>query len=103
MAGALDGVKVLEVCSFITGPYAGDETAYFQDPQVSHLDRIIELQHPQIGALRLVRNGVTLGKTPTEVAALPPGLGEHTDQILSSLGSPIPGGRKWRPLFWRQR
>ncbi|MCZ6620542.1 MAG: CoA transferase, partial [Deltaproteobacteria bacterium] len=23
MAGALDGVKVLEVCSFITGPYAG--------------------------------------------------------------------------------
>ena len=58
----------------------------FDDPQVRHLDRIMELQHPRHGTMHTVRSGVNLSETPASEAGLPPELGEHNAEVLLELG-----------------
>ena len=58
----------------------------FADPQVLHRKMVIEVEHPTEGKIRQVGIAIKLSDTPGSVRSLAPVLGEHTDEILTSVG-----------------
>src|SRR5579872_5279041 len=58
----------------------------FADPQVESLEMVAAVESPYFHPLRLVAQGVKLSRTPSQVRVRPPEHGEHTDEILGSLG-----------------
>jgi crotonobetainyl-CoA:carnitine CoA-transferase CaiB-like acyl-CoA transferase len=56
------------------------------DPQLLARGMIVELEHPLVGVVRSVGNPVNLSQTPVSYRRSPPLLGEHNEEILSSLG-----------------
>jgi formyl-CoA transferase/CoA:oxalate CoA-transferase len=56
------------------------------DPQVAHREMVVDLDHPRAGRIRVNGVPVKLSETPGAVRTPPPVLGEHSDQILRSLG-----------------
>jgi len=58
----------------------------FTDPQVQTYGFPIEVEHPKMGKMKLVGNAVDMSRTPPRIEQPPPMLGEHTEEILTSLG-----------------
>ncbi|MBI3064444.1 MAG: CoA transferase, partial [Deltaproteobacteria bacterium] len=58
----------------------------FTDPQVKTYGFPIEVEHPKMGKMKLVGNAVDMSRTPPRIERPPPMLGEHTEEILASLG-----------------
>jgi formyl-CoA transferase len=68
-----------------SGPiYSIDEV--FNDEQVKHLGIAQGLEKPGTGMREYVGQPVVLTRTPSRVAAHPPAMGEHTDEVLRDLG-----------------
>jgi crotonobetainyl-CoA:carnitine CoA-transferase CaiB-like acyl-CoA transferase len=57
----------------------------YDDPQVKHLGMRVDVPHPKLGKVGVVRNGLRMSATPPEVRTCSPELGEHTDAILAEL------------------
>eukprot|EP00501_MAST-03F_sp_TOSAG23-6_P001594 GSMAST32.ASY1.ANO1.1660.1 assembled CDS len=53
----------------------------FKDPQVIHNN----LVHDTTESLKTIRSPVLLSKTPTSIRRPPPALGEHTEEILTTI------------------
>lgn len=58
----------------------------FENPQVREYGFPMEVEHPQMGKVRLAGSGVDLSRTPPRMRMPPPVLGEHTREILETLG-----------------
>lgn len=58
----------------------------FADPQVRHLGIAQTLEKRGKGPVEYLGQPVVLTRTPSAVAAHPPAIGEHTDQVLAELG-----------------
>jgi crotonobetainyl-CoA:carnitine CoA-transferase CaiB-like acyl-CoA transferase len=56
------------------------------DEQVISNDLVVDLEHTTAGTIRMVGPTLRMSETPLEVKSASPGLGEHTDEILTSLG-----------------
>ncbi|MDG2307883.1 MAG: CoA transferase [Candidatus Binatia bacterium] len=56
------------------------------DPQVRALGMLEDSTHPIAGRMRQPRPAARFTKTPSETGGPAPGLGEHTDAILTELG-----------------
>jgi formyl-CoA transferase len=75
-----DWVEKLNAAGVPCGPiYRIDQV--FADPQVQHLGMVQSMD-----SLRVVGQPMTLGRTPSALAAAPPGRGEHTAQVLREVG-----------------
>jgi crotonobetainyl-CoA:carnitine CoA-transferase CaiB-like acyl-CoA transferase len=64
--------------------YSIDEV--FADPQVEALGMVATVPSPHYDPLRVVAQPVRLSRTPSEIRSRPPEYGEHTSEILASLG-----------------
>ena len=57
----------------------------FADPQVRHLDMVLEVESAALGALKLIRPPMQLAGTRPRTRATPE-RGEHTDEVLGEFG-----------------
>jgi formyl-CoA transferase len=53
---------------------------------VQHLGAATTVQSPALGEIELVSQSIKLSRTPSTIAAAPPERGEHSDEILQSIG-----------------
>ena len=58
----------------------------FADPQVRHLGIARSVKKKGGDSLHVVGQPVRLSRTPSEIVAAPPELGEHTDEVLKEFG-----------------
>ena len=64
--------------------YSLDEV--FKDPQILSKKVVEEITHPKIGRVRVLSTPIELPETPGVVREPAPALGQHTREILKSLG-----------------
>jgi formyl-CoA transferase len=57
-----------------------------EDPQVLDNGYITDIDHPMLGPIRMAGPMVQMSDTPLEPQGSSPTLGEHTDEVLRSLG-----------------
>ena len=57
----------------------------FTDPQVLHNNMVVSVDSP-IGPLRMPGIPYKLSKTPAQVRTAPPTLGQHTEEVMKSIG-----------------
>ena len=58
----------------------------FSDPQIGHRRMLVDIAHPVAGQLRQVANPMLFSAAPIAYDRPPPGLGQHTSEILGELG-----------------
>ncbi|ROS01453.1 crotonobetainyl-CoA:carnitine CoA-transferase CaiB-like acyl-CoA transferase [Sinobacterium caligoides] len=59
----------------------------FENPQIKAREMVVEMEHPESSALKLVANPIKFSRTPIRYSRPPPRLGEHSDTVLSALSS----------------
>ncbi|MEA2875835.1 MAG: hypothetical protein QOF14_1031 [Hyphomicrobiales bacterium] len=79
-------VKLLNDAGVPCGPINSiDQT--FAEPQVRHLGIAKPVRHPELGDIKVVGQPINLTKAPQPAEYRPtPKLGQHTDEIMASLG-----------------
>jgi len=78
-------VAPLEAAGVPSGPI-NDIAQVFEHPQVKHRRIRVDLPHPQSGSVPSVGNPIKFSATPITYRNAPPVLGQHTQDILSTLG-----------------
>ena len=78
-------VETLNAAGMPCGP-VNSVAQVFQDPQVLAQDMAIEVDHPGHGLVRMLGFPMKLSETPCRVRLPAPGLGQHSDEVLSALG-----------------
>lgn len=76
---------VLEEAGIPAGPINTVEQA-LSDPHILAREMTVSLGHPTAGSVSMTGNPAKFSTTPAEMRAAPPLLGQHTDEILHSLG-----------------
>jgi crotonobetainyl-CoA:carnitine CoA-transferase CaiB-like acyl-CoA transferase len=80
-----DWAAILDTAGVPAGPINSVDKIV-TDPQVLARGMVLETDHPTAGALRLLGCPVRLSATPPQLRLPPPLLGQHTGEVLQSLG-----------------
>ncbi|HYZ21916.1 MAG TPA: CoA transferase [Rhodopila sp.] len=78
-------VETLNKAGVPCGPVLSVE-GVFHDPQILAQQMILDTPHPAYGPIRMLGFPMKLSETPCRVHRHAPALGEHTDEILATLG-----------------
>lgn len=79
-----DLLQQLEKFSVAAGPINNLQQV-FDDPQARHRGLVAEVSHPLAGTVKINTNPIRYSATPLNKYAPPPLLGQHTEEILSSI------------------
>ncbi|MCH7957625.1 MAG: CoA transferase [Proteobacteria bacterium] len=78
-------IDLLNAAGVPCGPiYTIDQV--FADPQVRHLGMAAPLEHPRLGAIKVVGQAVAMSRARFSVRRPTPERGQHTDEVLRELG-----------------
>ena len=78
-------VDVLQEAGVPCGPILNVAQA-LSHPQMVHREMVVEQQHPTAGQIQSVGNPIHLSDTPVRYQRPPPQLGQHTEEVLKTLG-----------------
>ena len=78
-------VKILDAADVPCGSVNTVPEA-FDDPQIKHLAMTTTVNHPERGEMRILRNPITMSRTPRSTKVAAPLAGQHTVEILHELG-----------------
>ena len=78
-------IELLNKAGVPCGPIYSIDQVY-ADPQVEHLGVAKTVKMRDKSTLRMAGQPMSLSRTPSRLAAPPPGLGEHTDAVLKEFG-----------------
>jgi CoA:oxalate CoA-transferase len=78
-------VATLNAAGVPCGPVLGVEQV-FQDPQILAQQMVIEVDQPNHGPVRMLGFPMKLSETPCQVRLPAPGLGQHSEAVLTELG-----------------
>jgi crotonobetainyl-CoA:carnitine CoA-transferase CaiB-like acyl-CoA transferase len=59
---------------------------FMADPQTQANGTIFEIEHETAGTMRQIRSPARFSQTPASLRRTPPGMGQHTDEVLRELG-----------------
>lgn len=82
---AAEWLGLLDEVGVAAGPVNNVAEA-MEEPQVRHRRMLQEVQHPVGGALKILANPIQFSETPIDGYTAPPTVGQHTEEILASLG-----------------
>ena len=88
-------VKDLQEQSVPCGPI-NDLEAVFNDPQVHERGMYTTMSHPTAGEIKQTGLSIKFSESPGELKLAPPMLGEHNEEILSSIGYTIEEIQKFK-------
>ena len=80
-----DWVRELEAAGVPVGP-VNKISEMLADPQVAAREMVVEVDHPRAGRMKALGFPIKFSETRAEVARAAPLLGQHTNEILASLG-----------------
>jgi crotonobetainyl-CoA:carnitine CoA-transferase CaiB-like acyl-CoA transferase len=79
-----DWLKILVEARLPVGPVYSIEEI-FRDPQVLRREMLVKVQHPKVGQISQIGIPMKFSETKPGIKLPPPMLGEHTEEILSTL------------------
>ncbi len=78
-------LQTLESAGVPAGPI-NDLAEVYADPQVQAREMMVETEHPVAGRVKNIGIPIKLSETPGQFQRPAPGLGQHTNEVLTELG-----------------